>query len=148
MVIIRNLQRRVRTNIQRLRRDSRFLLTASGIPGAELGILLVGDRRMRALNRRYRGVDMTTDVLSFPLCDSPQAIADGPCAALGDIVINLHAAKSQAAVYGNTFPEEVRRLLVHGFLHLIGYDHERNPAQERKMQRKERELLDALEDMD
>lgn len=67
---------------------------------------------------------------------------------LGDIVINLHAAKRQAGIYGNTLTEEVRRLLIHGFLHLMGYDHEKNSYQNRKMRKKEQELFNALKNMD
>ncbi len=67
---------------------------------------------------------------------------------LGDVVINLHAAKRQSASYGNTLDDEVRRLLIHGFLHLLGYDHEAGVYQARKMRQLERKLTHALETLD
>lgn len=67
---------------------------------------------------------------------------------LGDIVINLHAAKRQSSKCGAPVAGEVRKLLIHGFLHLLGYDHERGKSQESKMRRLERELGDTLETLD
>lgn len=101
---------------------------------------------MTALNRQYRGVDRTTDVLSFPqiagnLLHPESGIQDVP---LGDIVINLHKAKRQAMENGLSLSEELKRLLVHGLLHLVGYDHEKSPYQRRKMEDKEIELMGRL----
>ncbi len=106
---------------------------------------------MRIFNGLYRGVDRATDVLSFPLSDSAVTADkvkgfDRPFP-LGDIVICVPKALSQAKEYGIPFREELRRLLVHGLLHLAGYDHELNAYQKMKMERKERELLDALKTM-
>ena len=100
---------------------------------------------MRRLNRQYRGLDKTTDVLSFPLCEAgvPQ-----PGDALGDIVISIPRAAAQAEEYGVSFRNELLRLLLHGLLHLIGYDHEKNAYQRQRMQRKEKELIDALAPVD
>ena len=67
---------------------------------------------------------------------------------LGDIVINIYAVKKQSTLYGVTFSEEVRRLLIHGFLHLLGYDHEQNRYQAKKMRNEERRLHHALETLD
>lgn len=136
---------------------------------AELGILLVNDRQMRRLNHLYRDIDRTTDVLSFPMFDrrelkrkssmpvtgSAPIMSKGyPLLPLGDIVINLQAARRQSLIYdplsglGRAFKKEFRRLLIHGLLHLLGYDHEGGAYQERKMRKKERELQDALETLD
>jgi len=94
---------------------------------------------MRILNRQYRGVDRTTDVLSFPQIEySSQQFV------LGDIIINLHQAKRQASEYGHTFNEELKKLLIHGLLHLIDYDHEKSRYRKNKMERKEKELLKAI----
>jgi probable rRNA maturation factor len=111
----------------------------------------VNDRRMRILNCQYRGIDRTTDVLSFPqILDSsihdsritpPQADHE---VVLGDIVINLHKAERQTAQYGLTLNEELKRLLIHGLLHLTGYDHEKGGYAERKMKEKTRYLLAGL----
>jgi probable rRNA maturation factor len=109
---------------------------------AELSVLFVNSRRMKLLNTRYRGIPADTDVLSFPLMD--EGLRHNECA-LGDIVISVPRARKQAEEFKSTFHEELIRLLVHGLLHLIGYDHEINPYQKKKMEKKERELLDALQ---
>jgi probable rRNA maturation factor len=109
---------------------------------AELSVLFVNSRRMKLLNTRYRGIPADTDVLSFPLMD--EGLRHNECA-LGDIVISVPSARKQAEEFKSTFHEELIRLLVHGLLHLIGYDHEINPYQKKKMEKKERELLDALQ---
>jgi probable rRNA maturation factor len=101
---------------------------------------------MRVLNRSFRGVNRTTDVLSFPQTDmghQPSASVSQHFI-LGDIVINLHKTKRQAQEYGHSFYDELNRLLIHGLLHLIGYDHEKTGNDAQKMKRKERELLERL----
>lgn len=100
---------------------------------------MVNDPAMRRLNRTYRGKDRTTDVLSFPQMsygNEPQ-----PSTLLGDIVISLPQARRQAREYGVSLYEEVSRLLVHGLLHLLGYDHEQSRYQARVMSALEEELL-------
>jgi len=102
---------------------------------------------MRILNRRYRGTDRTTDVLSFPQNEfiSPNAEHLTPNLVLGDIVISLPKTNKQAVENGLTFHQELKRLLIHGLLHLTGYDHEINRYQENKMRKKAKELLDKLD---
>ncbi len=116
---------------------------------AELGITFVGSEKMRRLNARYRGIDRPTDVLSFALLDSAPSGCripsfPGPLA-LGDIVICIPKAYVQAREYGVSFHEELLRLMIHGLLHLAGYDHERNSYQRKRMQAKEKELIEALQ---
>lgn len=96
---------------------------------------------MERLNARWRGVEAPTDVLSFPQGEGP----GGPRvpALLGDVVLNLGEARRQAAEGGESLGEVVERLLVHGILHLAGYDH-RRPEEARRMRRKERTLARAL----
>jgi probable rRNA maturation factor len=97
---------------------------------------------MRILNHQYRGMDKTTDVLSFPLYEEIQNSKPMPhIFALGDIVISLHKAKKQAEENGVTLNEEVKRLLIHGLLHLMGYDHEQSRYLKGKMQKMEFELM-------
>jgi len=101
---------------------------------------------MRTLNARYRGLDKVTDVLSFPLTEGG-VFSDTRTSgniALGDIVICIPRAAAQAAEYGVSFYDELLRLLIHGLLHLIGFDHEINSYQKRKMEAKEREIFDAV----
>ncbi len=114
----------------------------SGLKGAELGVLFVSAPRMRSLNLRWRGIDKETDVLSFPGEKKP--LKPGLPFALGDIVVNPALAFKQAKEHGLSFKEELRWLLVHGLLHLIGYDHERSGYAEQKMRRKELEVLEKL----
>jgi len=120
---------------------------------AEVSLLLCGDRRMRSLNKRYRGIDRTTDVLSFPMLpagSTPASARDAYLKSgrkfllLGDIVISIPTAYRQAKQNCHSFKYELDRLMVHGLLHLLGYDHEKNAYQARKMYSKEKELLGAL----
>ena len=101
---------------------------------------------MKTLNRQYRGIDKTTDVLSFPQEDnvSFRDLSPESEIVLGDIVVNLHKAQRQAKENGLTFHEELKRLLVHGLLHLLGYDHEKGRHAERKMKEKSKRLLEEL----
>lgn len=116
-----------------------------GLQRAELSILFTGPQGMRALNRKYRGVDSTTDVISFPLYSSPAEFpADGEFL-LGDIAIDPSRARLQAVEHGLRLGQELRWLMVHGLLHLLGYEHEKGSYKKRKMREKEIELLDALE---
>lgn len=84
--------------------------------GRAFTCLLTGDKELRRLNRQFLGHGYTTDVLSFP--------AGEPMGPLGDIAISLERAKAQAAEHGHRIEEEVRILLLHGVLHLVGHDHE------------------------
>ena len=103
-------------------------------------VALVSDTRMRALNRQYRGKDYATDVLSFPAeadlrrKSRPQAPAPRPH--LGDIVIARGIARRQAQAAGHGGPEELRILALHGLLHLLGYDHERDKGQMARLERR------------
>lgn len=96
-----------------------------------MAVALVSDRRMRALNRAFRGKDRATDVLSFP----------DRGAWLGDIAISVDRARAQAKERGDTPAREIRTLLVHGYLHLNGYDHERDDG---AMMRRQRALVARL----
>lgn len=143
-ISIDNRQRKIRLSPGRLERECRKALRLLGLQRAELSVLLAGSDRIRRLNRQYRGVDSPTDVLSFPLYDSPRDFPGEGEFALGDIVICPERAARQARDYGSTLNEEMRRLMVHGLLHLLGFDHEKGDYRRRKMQRKERELAEAL----
>ena len=98
---------------------------------------------MKKLNEHYRGVESTTDVLSFPQIETRNLKFKPQNFVLGDIVINLHKAQRQAAEYNLDFYEELKKLLIHGLLHLIHYDHETS-HQKKKMKAKEKQLLEAL----
>ena len=105
----------------------------------EVAIALVGDRKMRELNRRYRGINRATDVLAFPAA-TDDADGAGHEAAhvagrhLGDIVIATGVARRQARAAGHRLGVELRCLALHGLLHLLGYDHERDTGQMAKLE--------------
>jgi probable rRNA maturation factor len=99
----------------------------------EVGVALVSDRRMRSLNRWFRGSDRATDVLSFRGARYPTPTARR---FLGDIVIATGVAKRQAREAGHSFPVEVKRLALHGLLHVLGYDHERDTGQMHRLERR------------
>ena len=92
---------------------------------AELSVLLADDSTVRELNRTYRATDATTDVLSFAQSEGEAfAQPEGIATHLGDIIVSVDTARRQADAYGQTLQDEVTHLLVHGVLHLLGYDHE------------------------
>lgn len=95
-------------------------------PHATLALLVCGDRTMRSLNREFRGKDSTTDVLSFPGAGGGRAarVAPGEAVHLGDIAVSLPQCLRQAEELGVPAGDELVRLLVHGVLHVLGYDHE------------------------
>ena len=98
----------------------------------DVSIAVVSDRRMRALNRQFRGKDTTTDVLSFPATHMP-----GVSTFLGDIVIAISVATRQAREAGHSVSTEMKILALHGLLHLLGYDHDSDDG---KMARAEARL--------
>ncbi len=122
------------------------LLDLLGLDDVEISLYLVGQRRSRYLNRLYRGIDKTTDVLSFAQIEDPQPSVQPSI--LGDIVLNLDQIKKQAIDNHVPFKDELRFMLVHGLLHLLGYDHERDRESAKKMRNKERKLLNALKELD
>lgn len=140
-VYLRNTTRRSGLDRRRVHRTAQRLLHALGEARSSVSLTFVGDARIRALNRVYRGKDRATDVLSFPL-DPPR---DAPIERLlGDVVISVDTAARQAAEYDAPLEREVDRLLIHGLLHLLGYDHER-PEQQERMAAEERRLAAVID---
>ncbi len=110
-------------------------MAVMGVEGRELSLLLTGDEEIRDLNRRFRGKDRPTDVLSFPMDDN---------LLLGDIAISMDRASAQAQEAGTPLETELARLLVHGLLHLLGYDHVHGGRQAARMGEREGFLLAEL----
>jgi len=127
-----------------MERDCRKALTLLGLDRAELSILIAGAAKVRSLNLTYRGVDRTTDVLSFPLFENQRAFPKSGEFLIGDVVLDAGRVAVQAKKYGLTLHQETQRLLVHGIVHLLGYDHERNGYQARKMFEIENNILKEL----
>ena len=114
---------------------------------AEVSVTLCSAEYIHSLNKKYRGVDRPTDVLSFPLYEDG-AFDEVECsmgAALGDIVISVPRAKEQAAELGNSFLREVAFLTVHSTLHLLGYDHERSEEDDEMQCRIQKNIIETME---
>ena len=107
-------------------------------PGAELAIVLTDDSAIRLLNRNWRGVDAATNVLSFPT-----GRTGGDPLLIGDVVLAYETIAAEARADGKPFAHHVAHLVVHGFLHLLGFDHERKKDAE-AMERLERDILQRL----
>lgn len=126
-----------------LRRKIGLVLEAVGAPpGAEISVVFTGDDEIARLNSDWRGKEGPTDVLSFSQTEgdfghvAPQM--------MGDMVISVDTAARQAAAAGRALDEELDTLLVHGILHLAGYDHERGPGEARRMFAKQRKIVEML----
>ena len=136
--------RRITFDQARLERSARAILADVGEASAELGILFVGDQRMRGLNRRYRGKDRTTDVLAFAMREAGASRLTphtGHAGRRGDSVPTAVDRRKRAR---RSLDEELTCLLVHGILHLCGYDHERSEKEARRMHRRERMVLRSI----
>lgn len=147
--------------IERLTELLRLAGEQEDVRNGEVAVTFVDDEEIRRLNGEYRGKDKATDVLSFPMRDeetdepeidysdleelsgedgeSPEEFLEEE--PLGDIVISVERALAQAEEYGHSPERELGFLFVHGFLHLIGYDHEEGPEEEKEMFAKQEEIL-------
>ena len=117
----------------------------------ELSLLFVSDGTMRSLNRYYRKIDQTTDVLSFPFQEFPLPKNTFPSSKrmpipLGDIIISIPRTLKQAKEHKTSKDSELFALLLHGILHLFGYDHEKSQTEAKKMRRKELMIQKAFRD--
>jgi probable rRNA maturation factor len=111
-----------------------------------IGLHLVGDAAIRALNAEHRGIDAHTDVLSFPLHDPSGpgfVVPPGEPVSLGDVVVSYPRAVEQAAEFGHSTDREIGYLVAHGVLHVLGYDHEIE-ADRARMRQREEEVLRPL----
>ena len=132
-VVLLNRQRRRRVRSDRLRRVLEGAARSLGVSG-EVALVLTRDPAVRELNARYRGQDKPTDVLSFP--------GPGGSAGLGDIVVSVDTAERNARRLGRTLQRELDVLALHGFLHVLGYDHETDDGTMDRLERRlRRELL-------
>lgn len=107
---------------------------------AELSLALIGNREMQQLNAQYRRKDYPTDVLSFPMEETVPSARR----LLGDVVISVEKAREQAKERGRTRDQEMVTLLIHGIVHLLGYDHERSAKDARVMKRVENKIYRQL----
>ncbi|HEY3493148.1 MAG TPA: rRNA maturation RNase YbeY [Polyangiaceae bacterium] len=136
-IVTRPVRKGPKLEVKSVRELCDRMLAALGLEDAELSVLLVDDSRIHELNRLHREKDRPTDVLAFPLDEAP---VEGAPRLLGDIVVSLETALRQARSRKRTLFPEVRFLLAHGLLHLIGFDHG-NPRDKRRMDRATRRLV-------
>jgi len=127
MIEVVNRQRKLPMNCERWEAFAAKALKVAPARGAGVTVAFVSDRAMRELNWRWRGKRGTTDVLSFPAQQAEFEKMTG--ATLGDVVISVERAAKQAAEHDLSFEREVEQLILHGVLHLCGYDHERDDGE-------------------
>ena len=139
MVEIVNRQRKVPVDPERWQLFTSRALKATPAEAANVTIAFVSDRHMRELNRQWRGKTGTTDVLSFPAGEDEFANPNG--SSLGDVVISLEQAARQAGEHDLAVEDEIAQLILHGLLHLCGYDHETDNGEMDRLEMKLRTKL-------
>jgi probable rRNA maturation factor len=136
---IRNRQNHIPLDLRKIRRAAQRILTELGLPNAELSLLLVNDVQIQALNRRYLRLDKPTNVLAFPMREGEFSLLHPHL--LGDLVISVETARRQMKQFGLDETKMVTLLMIHGILHLLGYEHEGAKKGAREMAIKQKELF-------
>lgn len=132
-MVVLNRQRRRRVDLSRVRAVVSGAAAALSAPRREVVVVLTGDRRVRDLNRRFRHKDAPTDVLSFR--------GAGGRGSLGDVVISVETAAENARRMGRGLQHELETLALHGYLHLLGFDHETDDGRMTRLERRLRARL-------
>lgn len=150
MIIIKNNIRKIKVNTAQLKKDAQTILKALKYPDYDLSILLTTNKTIHTYNRQFRDKDKPTDILSFPYYPELKAgerikPEDPDEKVLGDLIISLEYVVKDAARYNQTFKERMKVLLVHGILHLLGYDHIEDADYE-VMNKQEVKLLKLIKD--
>lgn len=135
-------QKKVRLNSLKILKITKAILRHEHIDQANLSVVFVTHQKIKALNKKYLNRDHVTDVLSFDLGDDA-TLKRKPKGVVGDIIISTDAALKNVKMYQATLSEELSLYIVHGILHLLGYD-DHKPVDIKRMRRKERELLSYL----
>ena len=139
MIEVVNRQRRHKINSKQWREFTEKALRAIGGNNRSATIVFVSDDAIKKLNRRFRGKSSATDVLSFPA--GTEFFEEGDRSHLGDVVISVERALAQAKANGLSFSGEVEQLILHGLLHLCGYDHEGDKGEMNRLELKLRKQL-------
>lgn len=140
---IENCQRKQKIRKIFLRKVARMILNASGCPDARLSVLIVDDAQIQEINRDYLGKDRPTNVISFAMQEGEGGGVQPDL--LGDVVISAETAARDAIEAQTSFESELYFLLLHGILHLLGYDHERGTQAEAKlMESREQEVFSLI----
>ena len=138
-VEIINRQKKRRVNSKKWREFAESALHATGKDRREVTIVFVADATIKKLNRQFRGKNYATDVLSFPT--EPERFEKSLKSSLGEVVVSLDRAAAQAKENGLAFTNEVEQLILHGLLHLRGYDHETDKGEMNRLELKLRKKL-------
>ena len=125
-----------------MEKTAQVILDALAFPDAELSILMVDDLQIEELNRTYLHREGPTNVIAFPMCEG--AFGDINPHLLGDVVISTDTAATEAGEAGISVETRIHELLVHGILHLLGYDHETTEQDARRMEEKSAEIMTLL----
>jgi probable rRNA maturation factor len=142
-ILIDNQQNRLSIPKEELKKTAMAILNALDCHDGELSLLIVDDKNMASLNETYRGRSGPTNVLSFAMNEG--AFGDVVPHLLGDVVISVETCRREAESTGISFERHFDELLVHGILHLFGFDHEQSEAEEDRMRAKSEELLEFLD---
>ena len=134
MIEVVNRQRHLKVDTEAWTTFAAKALKAIGNPESSATIAFVSDKRIRELNRQFRGIDKATDVLSFPASEPDELN-------LGDIAISAETAATQAKENGLSFDDEIAQLILHGLLHLSGYDHETDNGEMNRLELRLRRTL-------
>ena len=142
-ILINNEFPEIQVDARKIEQQIGKVLTSLDCNEHEISILFIGDQRIRDLNHQFRDIDRPTDVLSFPQILEGDLEIPGALV-LGDVAISLETARCQSEEHGLSFEEELTLLLIHGILHLLGYDHEISGQEEDRMRNKTRELFSLI----
>ena len=129
--------------MKKIKKTARAILNALDFPDGELSILIVDDQQIANLNRTFLNRKGPTNVIAFPMREGP--FGEITPNLLGDVVISIETAKHEADAARISLQNRFNQLLIHGILHLLGYDHERIPAEAERMEQKSISLLAMLD---
>ncbi|MBC2704886.1 MAG: rRNA maturation RNase YbeY [Desulfobacula sp.] len=141
-ILIDNQQKK-KMPTETIRQKTKQILNALGCDAHEISIVMTNNDQVQQLNKTYRGIDKPTNVLAFPMQEGQ--FADITPGLLGDVVISCETAQQEADKANISLDERMSQLLIHGILHLMGFDHEASPSDARKMEDKSLELLRKIE---
>lgn len=141
-ILIDNRQQRHPIDTKIVEKTAQAILDALAYPDAELSVVLVSDPDIHAMNRQYRGKDQPTNVLAFAMRDGE--FGNLTPSLLGDVVISMDTMVREAADAGKSSMERFKELLIHGVLHLVGFDHETSDTDAERMEKKAGEMLEML----
>jgi len=138
-VLIDNRQKKYKISLKQIQEKAKAVLNALDCPDGELSILIVDDPQIAVFNKQYLNRKGPTNVIAFPMRDGPYGNITPQL--LGDVVISVETADREGKRVGSSMEERFTQLLVHGILHLLGYDHETSDQDAQEMEEKSKEIL-------